>query len=214
MLRHALLLVVSVLSFSSRLASEPAVAETTRSAGEISVKGERVCVPAIPDESGRVRLDCAIGLRGDDDNFYGLRLVDPSRSQPFPTINERVLVRGQFIPGSHGAYGIVGDIVYTSIEPIDDPKVIVGELLCIEERGSSGEHCSPIIGTDRGQFWGLESRTSETSPDLSLLSPSTRVKAEGTVMRNMPERWHAWAMMGAPRRIEGVLEVERIEVLR
>src|SRR5688572_30794966 len=48
-------------------------------AKDIVLKGERVCLRRIPEPDGRVLLDCAIGLRGDDDQFYGLRAADPSR---------------------------------------------------------------------------------------------------------------------------------------
>lgn len=209
MLRYVSLLIIGVLSFGAHVGAQQEIPP----AGEISMKGERVCLPAIPDESGLVRLDCAIGLRGDDDNFYGLRLADLSKSQPFPVMYERVLVRGHFTPGSDGAYEIVGDIVYTSIEPIDDPKVIVGKLLCLEGGESDAvlsPQCRAAVETDRGRFWGLQMSTSS----VPALTPGTRVKAEGTPMRELPEDWHPWVSRGAARRIEGVLEVARIEASR
>jgi hypothetical protein len=50
-------------------------------AKEIALKGERVCLQQRPDKNGRVTLDCAVGFRGDDDRFYGLRASSPSMWQ-------------------------------------------------------------------------------------------------------------------------------------
>ena len=189
---------------------------SAQTAGEWTIKGERVCLPQIPDENGRVYLDCAIGLRGDDDHYYGLRAADPSKREPFPATNQRVLVRGRFVPGGDGRYEIVGDILYTSIEPLDEPKVVTGTLLCLaDEPGSpSSTRCRSAIQTAGGRFWGLEASSFDKVADALALTPGVQIKVEGTIILPCPEDWHPWAYRWAPRHVEGVLEVKRAEAVR
>src|SRR5687767_6513056 len=81
-----------------------AQANETTPREDFKLKGERVCLERRPDPSGRVLMDCAIGFRGDDDRFYGLRALDLSRITPFPSMNTRVVVTGAFIPGTSSTY--------------------------------------------------------------------------------------------------------------
>lgn len=185
---------------------------------EITVTGERVCLPSIPDEDGRIELSCAIGLRGDDDRYYGLRLADPSkRIGPLPVINERVRVRGYFIPSSDGRYEVAGDIVYTSIELIDDPKVVVGTLLCIDEREadvSLAQRCRSAIQTAGGRFWGLEASSFDAIANELALTAGMRVEVEAELVSEWPTHWHPWASRGSPRRVEGLLNVKQVRVVQ
>lgn len=182
----------------------------------IELKGERVCLRRRPDENGRILLDCAIGLRGDDDRFYGLVAASPDLRQPFPEMNSRVLVRGTFRSGAGGSYEIVGDIAYTSIESIDEPKRVSGKFMCIEHgvRGTPADGCKPVIETSGGLYWGLEQRSLEEHARSVRVTPGSLVNVEGDIVSNMPEAWHPWAWTSAPRRIEGLLLVRRLQVAR
>lgn len=190
--------------------------QAAQSAGERIVTGERVCLPQIPDENGRVSLDCAIGLRGDDDHYYGLRAADPSKREPFPVMNERVLVRGRLVPGGDGRYEIAGHILYTSIEPLDEPKVVTGTLLCIEDQpvARSSTRCRSAIQTAGGRFWGLEASSFDEIANALALTPGMQIKVEGTILSPWPEDWRPWAYRWSPRQVEGVLEVKGAEAVR
>jgi hypothetical protein len=179
----------------------------------IELKGERVCLRRHPDENGRILLDCAIGLRGDDDRFYGLVAASPELRQPFPVMNSRVLVRGMFNPGASSSYEIVGDIAYTSIQNIDEPKRVTGTFMCIEHGapGAPADGCKPVIQTGGGLYWGLEERSLEEHARTVRVAPGTAVSVEGDIVSNVPEAWHPWAWASAPRRIEGVLLVRGLQ---
>jgi len=156
-----------------------------------------------------VTLDCAIGLRGDDDRFYGLVAASPELRQPFPEMNSRVLVRGTFVPGEGGRYEIVGDIAYTSIQSIDEPKRVTGKYMCVEHGvpGTPAAGCKPIIASDGGLYWGLETISLEMHTRELSLTTGTELTIEGDLVSSVPEAWHPWASMSAPRRIEGLLLV-------
>jgi hypothetical protein len=157
-------------------------------------------------------LDCAIGLRGDDDQFYGLVAASPELRQPFPQMNSRVLVRGTFMPGASARYEIVGDIAYTSIQSIDEPKRVTGKLLCIEHGAPNtpAHGCRSVIETKARLYWGLETVSLEEHTRSLALKPGDEIAVEGDIVSRAPEDWHPWAWPSAPRRIEGLLLVRSV----
>jgi hypothetical protein len=174
------------------------------------LKGERVCLPSRPEADGRILLDCAIGLRGDDERFYGLRAADRSLVQSLPTMNERVLVTGTFVPIAGGRWEIAGDIVYTSIHHTDEPKTVAGKLLCVDHevpQNPPAAECRTIVQTTRGFFWGLDSESLSRISGSQTLTPGALIEMEGIII-DIPEEWEPWASLWAPRRIEGVLAVK------
>ncbi len=188
--------------------------ENVRMQASITLTGERVCLQRRAEKDGRVLMDCVIGLRGDDERFYGLRSVDPSRIEPFPTMNTRVLVTGTFLPSSGDTFEIVGDILYESIDSTDDPKRVTGKLLCVNHdapRLPRAEACKMIVQTPGGLFWGLQAHPSGTAAQWEMLRPGMIIEAEGEIFSAAPLDWHSWASLGAPRRIQGVLAVKNIK---
>jgi hypothetical protein len=182
------------------------------------LKGEQVCLRRVPDPSGRVLLDCAIGFRGDDDQFYGLRAADPSPAfRGFPELNVRVRVTGRLIPSRGGQYVEAGQIVYTSIEPIADAKPVTGTLMCLLPRpyGTTRiDKCRNVIKTDRGLHWGLDVQSLGAIPAARGLAPGDRISLEGDIVSNVPEDWHPWTFNSAEaERIEGVLKVRSLNKL-
>jgi hypothetical protein len=180
----------------------------------ISLKGERVCLQRKPDENGRVLLDCAIGFRGDDEQFYGLRAASPSVREPFPSMAERVVVTGQLIPGASAQYEESGLIVYESIRSIQEPKAVKGTVACVDHGNPgiapSGE-CRLIVKTDGGLHWGLYAPSLESIELGRSLKAGDRISVEAEILWNMPQEWQPWAYTDAPHRIEGLLRVQRLE---
>jgi hypothetical protein len=183
-------------------------------AKDIVLKGEHVCLRRLPDESGRILLDCAIGLRGDDDRFYGLRAADPTRTTGYPQVNERVRVTGKLISHSSGKYIEAGQIIYTSIEPIaDGPKPVTGTLECVlpTARGAPRvDKCRNAVKTDRGLYWGLDEQSLDALPAARGLAPGDRISLEGDFVRNVSEDWHPWMFPSDSGSLEGVLKVRAI----
>jgi hypothetical protein len=73
---------------------------------QFSVSGEIVCLPH-KDREGPQTLECAYGLRADDNRHYGLQI------EPFPydtKVGARVTVKGTLTTGNEGIYDIVGTI--------------------------------------------------------------------------------------------------------
>lgn len=188
-------------------------------AKDIVLKGEQVCLRRVPDPSGRVLLDCAIGLRGDDDQFYGLRAANPSPDfRGFPELNVRVRVTGKLIPSASGAYVDAGQIVYASIEPIEgDPKPVTGAFMCLlpQPYGAAPvDKCRNVIKTDRGLHWGLDMQSLDAIPASRGLAPGDRISLEGDIVQNVPEDWHPWMFTSEEEeRIEGVLRVRSLKRL-
>jgi hypothetical protein len=180
---------------------------------DIEVKGDRVCLRRKPDKDGRIQLDCAIGLRGDDERFYGLRAADPTRIQPLSALH-RIRVTGRLVPSTHSQFEESGVIVYTSIQPIDDPKRVTGTFACRKHDLSTMKHadeCKPIVATDRGLHWGLDRQALERMG--IRLTDGGRVSVEAELLQSVHESWHPWMCSGANNRIEGVLRVTRLQRL-
>jgi hypothetical protein len=180
-------------------------------AKKITLKGEQVCLRRRPDAGGRVQLDCAIGFRGDDDLFYGLRAADPTRIDAFPQMNSRVVVTGMLIRSTDAALETSGQIVYTSIEPIREPKPVTGTFMCLlpdVPRTSTRNDCRHVIKTDHGLRWGLEEL-----PAGHGLEPGDRIALEGDIVSAVSQDWYPWMSHSAPDRVEGVLLVRSLKTL-
>lgn len=183
-------------------------------AKHIVLKGEPVCLRRLPDASGSILLDCAIGLRGDDDQFYGLRAADPTRATGFPEMNARVRVTGQLIRSSGGEYVEAGQIVYASIERIADAKPVTGTLMCVSPRATGAapiDECRNIIKTERGLHWGLDTRTFDAIAAARGLAPGNRISLEGDIARDVAEDWAPWLIPYGAERLEGVLKVRTVK---
>jgi hypothetical protein len=180
---------------------------------QIQLRGEQVCLRRKPDPDGRIQLDCAIGLRGDDERFYGLRAADPAQSRPLPELR-RVRVIGKLVPSRDDRFEESGVIVYSSIEPIDDPKRLTGTFACMSHGSSTAHHadaCKPIVTTDGGFRWGLDPAALER---LGMeLTDGQRISVEGEILRSVHESWHPWMSYGARNEIQGVLRVTRLQRL-
>lgn len=190
-------------------------AQLPADAMDIVLKGEQVCLQRLPDASGRVRLDCAIGLRGDDDQFYGLRAADPNRIDRFPQMNVRVRVTGKLIPHGSGQFVEAGQIVYASIEPIPgELKPVTGTFVCLVPRSSGArpvDKCRNAIETDRGLHWGLDRQSLEAIPAARGLAVGDRIAVEGEIVRDLSEDWHPWMFPADAQRMEGVLKVRSLK---
>lgn len=184
-------------------------------AKDIVLKGEQVCLHRLPDPSGRVLLDCAIGLRGDDDRFYGLRAANPTRFDGFPELNVRVRVTGKLVPHGSGEYVEAGQIIYASIEPIPgEPKPVTGTFMCLTARPAGArpvDKCRNVIKTDGGLHWGLDMRSLAANPTAQGLAQGDRISLEGDIIRAVPEDWHPWMFPSEAERIEGVLKVRSLK---
>jgi hypothetical protein len=184
-------------------------------AKDIVLKGEHVCLRRLPDVSGRVLLDCAIGLRGDDDQFYGLRPADPRRAAGFPQINARVRVTGKLIPDNGSGHVQAGQIVYTAIESIaDEPKPVTGTFICAFPPASGAppvDKCRNVVKTDGGLHWGLDMRSLDAIPTAQGLAPGDRISLEGDIVRDVPNDWHPWMFASDAARLEGVLKVRSVK---
>lgn len=186
-------------------------------AKDIVIKGEQVCLRRLPDPSGRILLDCAIGLRGDDDQFYGLRPADPTRIAGFAELNVRVRVTGKFSPIKSGEYIEAGQIVYASIQPIPgESKPVTGTFTCLvaqPARARPVDQCRNVIKTDRGLHWGLDMQSLDAIPAARGLAKGDRISLEGDIVQDVPEEWHPWMFPSDSERIEGVLKVRSVKKL-
>jgi hypothetical protein len=183
-------------------------------AKDIVLKGEHVCLRRLPDPSGRVLLDCAIGLRGDDDQFYGLRPADPTRAAGFPQVNERVRVTGKLVPSNGSGHVEAGQIIYTAIESIaNEPKPVTGTFMCLFPPASGAapvDKCRNVVRTDRGLHWGLDMRSLDAIPTARGLASGDRISLEGDIVRDLPKHWHPWMFASDTERLEGVLKVRSV----
>lgn len=217
-LTTAFLCATASAQYSSRgQETRPVPPNIPADAKDIVLKGERVCLRRIPEANGRVLLDCAIGLRGDDDQFYGLRAADPSRINAFPEMNVRVRVTGKLIPHGGGRYEEAGQIVYFAIESIDgDPKPVTGTVTCLAPStatAAADAKCRSVIKTDRALYWGLDTASLTALPAAHGLAAGDRIALEGDIVRDVPDDWRAWMFDSAGESIEGVLKVRSLKRL-
>lgn len=79
-------------------------------AGSVAIAGVIVCLPH-RDISGPQTLECAFGLKDDFGRYFSLRDSDPNyQNISSVPMNERVLVEGDFEPGSLSIYQDIGTI--------------------------------------------------------------------------------------------------------
>ena len=81
----------------------------TTTSTEVTVSGKLVCLPH-KNTDGPQTLECAFGLRTDDNRHYALQY------SPFPTehnVGDRLQVTGQLTTGEDTIYDIVGTIKVT-----------------------------------------------------------------------------------------------------
>jgi hypothetical protein len=112
--------------------------------GDVTMMGTIVCLPH-RDTSGPQTLECAYGLRDDNDNYYGLTDEDSSAA-PITSFSteSRVEVRGVFTLGEDERYATVG--------------VIEVEEMTLEDGTIPGETTSLSDGTiafDQPEDFGL-----------------------------------------------------------
>ncbi len=127
-----------VLNRQSQLTPTPTPTPTSGAliSGPITVKGEITCLPK--KGSGPQTLECAIGLKGLDGQYYGLKnlfKLDPEYK--FSQAGLQVEVSGVFSPkemlGPDGnKYDVVGNIDVTSIKEVTSgstpPPTVDGEV--------------------------------------------------------------------------------------
>lgn len=217
-LTTGLLCATTSAQYSSRGAeTRPVPPAIPADAKDIVIKGEQVCLRRIPDADGHVLLDCAIGLRGDDDRFYGLRAADPSRMNAFPETNARVRVTGKLIPQGSGRFEETGQIVYSAIERIDgESKPVAGTFMCLARSTpgtASAGKCRNVVKTNGALYWGLDVQSLNALPAARGLAEGDRIALETDIVRDVPQDWHSWMFDSASPRIEGVLKVRSLKKL-
>lgn len=83
--------------------------------GKVSIKGTTTCLPP-RDANGPQNASCALGLKGEDGNYYALQDTDPTyRNVSSVPSNSEVTVQGTFAPGTNPAFPTVGIIAVTNI---------------------------------------------------------------------------------------------------
>lgn len=91
-----------------------------RSGSEVSqgakVSGEVVCLPHRGGGDGPQTLECAIGLRGDDGKYYGLRDQSTDHRLATDFFGKRVEVSGDLRSEVDRVYDTTGTIEVRSIE--------------------------------------------------------------------------------------------------
>lgn len=77
-----------------------------------SLSGELTCLPKNAT-GGPVTLECAIGLRTDDNRYYLLKNMPQSYSKP---TGSRVTISGTLTPGNDAVYDVVGAMDVKTIQ--------------------------------------------------------------------------------------------------
>lgn len=96
-------------SFTNDIVAQPKALE---------VSGEFVCLPH-RDTSGPQTLECALGLKGDDGNYYGVSDTDPNYSNVTGQgTGARVKIRGQFTPREDSKYNSIGVLSIDNLEQL------------------------------------------------------------------------------------------------
>lgn len=181
-------------------------------AKDVAMKGEHVCLRGRPDANGRIQLDCAIGLRGDDDRFYDLVAADPTQIE-MPEMQLRVRVTGKWVPYvvENPRYDVAGRIFYTKKEYLrGDPKSVTGTFVCFAPSAGAppGTKCRNGIETAGRMKWGLESASFNALPAARMLKLGDRVSLTGDIVPDSFQDWVWW--MGWDG-LEGVLSVRTLQ---
>ena len=150
----------------------------------ITIKGETVCLKH-RNPIGPQTLECALGFRGDDEKFYGLygiNLRDWIEART-PTTGARVQITGTLWPSISDKYVDTETVEVQDSKPINDPKALVGEYVCLPERAETSKpnDCAPGIKTRGGFYWMFYPVTTELRAQLSNLAPGDRLVVEGTI---------------------------------
>jgi hypothetical protein len=83
--------------------------------GSIQMKGVALCLPH-KDTSGPQTLECAIGLKDEKGNYYGLKDSDPGyKNISSLPMNQQVQVNGSFKKEMSSMYPTIGTIEVTKI---------------------------------------------------------------------------------------------------
>ena len=82
--------------------------------GEITVKGATTCLPPKDPSKPTIKM-CALGLKGEDGNYYALHDTDPSYGNIDVASDARVEVEGEFSPKEDATWKSVGIIEVTDV---------------------------------------------------------------------------------------------------
>ncbi len=94
--------------------------EQPEAVSEISIQGQLVCLPHW-DSSGPQTLECAYGIRDDEDNYYVADFSGLSQEKIVSMpMNTKVEVDGTFIPGPDAKYQSIGRIEINEINEINE----------------------------------------------------------------------------------------------
>ncbi|HLB60145.1 MAG TPA: hypothetical protein VJL83_00890 [Patescibacteria group bacterium] len=116
--------------FPTRTAGEPTVDPGSSTVvipaydTNVTIEGTLDCLPH-KDTSGVETMECFVGLRDDQDIYYGLAATNSSINDvnQFPIIGERIGVTGMFKrPDEGNKYDIVGVIYYDYFKPVPSPQ--------------------------------------------------------------------------------------------
>ena len=90
--------------------------ETNSTVNQKTVEGEIVCLPH-RNKSGGQTLECAIGLLGEDGNYYSLEIPDQQDLiSGIEGTGKKIIVTGIFKPDPSNKYDIIGTLRNISIE--------------------------------------------------------------------------------------------------
>jgi hypothetical protein len=178
---------------------------------EITLKGEQTCLKQ-RNRAGRQLLSCAIGFRGDDEKFYGLRDTDPQyRNVSGP--GHRKQITGTLWPALSDEYIEEGIIEIRKAIPIDDdPKILVGEYACLPTRAKpppNHRDCTKGIQTRSGFYWAFYTVAPEAREPLAALALGDPIEIKGTVATYVAEEnwtllWRNHPEIEAALRVTGV----------
>lgn len=84
----------------------------------IEVSGEFVCLPH-KNTSGPQTMECALGLKGDDGNYYGVSDTDPNYSNVSGLgTGAKVKIKGKFTSREDSKYNSVGVLTIENLEQL------------------------------------------------------------------------------------------------
>lgn len=161
--------------FNNRALESAWTPENMPPAGVLSVSGTIACLPHA-NQSGAVTLECAIGLAGDDGNYYGLtNLPQDAIVSGAITTGQSYTASGYFTPRERDEkYAIVGTIsVGEESLPTLNPSKPVGDCII---GGCSGQLCGEAAEAENE---GLVS-TCEYRPEYACYQSLGRCERQPT----------------------------------
>ncbi len=82
------------------------------------VSGEFVCL-SHRNTSGPQTMECALGLKGDDGNYYGVNDTDPNYSNVSGLgTGAKVKIKGKFTPQPSSKYNSIGNLSIENLEQL------------------------------------------------------------------------------------------------